>query len=138
MTSPEDHSRGPDVPPGSTPPDDQTPPKSAKVVLLVFRLFLLGFGAAWLSGVTAMLYGTGKDLHGELRKAFIYRPVAAEVTLYTPAEIDYKYVVAGREHAGTYRLPGSGAARNEFESALPDTPAVGQKITAVVAVGLIE
>jgi len=118
------------------------PPWAEKLLGHAGRVFMVGFGLFWLSGVGIAFAFIGQMIHDELRKALAYRPTAAVITKYTPPKtevdefdeatttpglIEYAYSVAGKPRAGKYR---QGRRSNEYSRALAGPQKVGRKITA--------
>lgn len=114
-------------------PQGQMPPWAGKVGLIVVRLIAIGFGVAWLGGLTTFCAFLGPHLYRDVRVVLAYRPAEANVTKYTPpastkddfgetqpadGRIEYEYVVAGTAHSGKWTQPRDPAADNKYERAL--------------------
>ena len=121
---------------------DEAEPTTSKIGRILARVGALVLGVIWLGPVGLMVSLAFGMARSELRKPFVYRPVEAVVTKYTPpsthtddfeekthtpGEITYSYEVAGRAYTDTFSQPKS---PNEHTSDLMGRVAVGTKVKA--------
>ena len=123
--------------------DERSDSDAARKIPLIARGGMLIFGVIWTGGVVSMLAFVVWGLNQEIRKAVVYKPVAAVVTAYTPPEtrtdefgddkstegvIEYRYVAAGKARDAKHHQGGQFA--NEYSRKLYKAFETGEQIEA--------
>ena len=123
--------------------DERSNGDAAEKIPLIARVGMLVFGLIWTSGIVTMLSFVVWGLNQEIRKAVVYKAVAAVVTAYAPPEtktdefgddestegiIEYRYVVAGKARDAKHHQGGQFA--NEYSKKLYRAFETGEQIEA--------